>query len=106
MSQQTVIIENEESLYTLASRVYGDDSMWREVGDKIGRSVFDPLITGEKIVLPGKEELLNLAKKTAQTTITNELKKRYPDLDLSVLKGIPGSDKTDGNLGSLIEWIL
>ena len=99
---QIVTVESQDNLYTIAERVYGDETAWREVGEALKKSVFDPLISGEKIELPTKNELLNLAKKSAILIAQNELKKLYPELDLSVLKDIPGSDNPD----TLIEWIL
>jgi hypothetical protein len=97
---QQIRIEPGESLASLALRVYGDESLWREVGAAIDRSVFDPLTAGEEIKLPSKQEIFRIAEKAATTALQGELQKQFPELDLSGIKGI------DGNLFQLIEWIL
>ena len=97
---QTVTIEANESLQSLAQRLYGNSELWREVADELKISVFDPLIAGRKVNLPNKQELINKAKNLAQSAIQSELKKRFPDLDLSGLK------TGDLNVYQIIDWIL
>jgi hypothetical protein len=96
-----VIVETGDSLKSIARRVYQNEDLWREVGDTLGRSVFDPLLTGEKITLPDKKELLGIAEKYTKIAFEDELKKRFPKLDLSKIKGIVDDDPI-----RLIEWIL
>lgn len=97
---QSVIIEPNESLQSLAQRLYGNSDLWREVGDELRMTVFDPLRAGEKVSLPSKQELLNRAKNLAVSALQSELKKKYPELDLSSLK------TKDLNVYQIINWIL
>lgn len=98
---QQVTIETGDSLVTLAHRYLGDEKQWRFLGEKLKISVFDPLITGQKIMIPDKAELLNFARTEGEKLISTELKKLYPQLDLSVLK-----IKSGVNIANLIDWIL
>lgn len=97
---QTVQIEANESLQSLAQRLYGNSELWREVADELKISVFDPLIAGQKVNLPNKQELLKKASNLAQSAIQSELKKKFPELDLSSLK--------TGNLNvyQILDWII
>jgi LysM repeat protein len=98
---QQVTIETGDSLYTLAHKYLGDESQWRSLGEKLKISVFDPLITGQKITIPDKVELLNITIAQGEKILSTELKKLYPSLDLSALKI---GNKVDEI--SIIDWIL
>jgi len=94
---QRITIKPGDSLVSLAFDYLGDETQWRQLGQQLNLSVFDPLITGRSLDIPTKKELLDFGKNVLQT----EIKKRYPGLDLSGLKGIPGIEEIN-----LIDWIL